>query len=137
MNEDLKQIIQFAGYTIKNINYKTLTEEDLEEYEENQFELEVSAGIAEDSKSAALILESTTIDLDKERLLEVSILGKFDIISEELTQEDIHSFISRSGIAILFPYLRSVVSMVSSLDSSDAIILPLINTKVFSEPKKK
>ena len=41
--------------------------------------------------------------------------------------------LSVNGTAILFPYLRSIVSILSSLDNSNAIVLPTINTHSFVE----
>lgn len=61
--------------------------------------------------------------------VKVRIAGFFEIHQrpEEMTEEDILLFYKINAIAILFPYLRSIVSDVSSKGSEGPIILPTMN----------
>ena len=56
-------------------------------------------------------------------------------LKEEGVQENIERFLVINGTAIVFPYLRSTISMVSSLDSEDVIVLPTINTTTLFNSK--
>lgn len=47
----------------------------------------------------------------------MSLLNRMDKLIEGL----------ESAAAIVFPYLRSAISMISSLDSSDAVLIPTVN----------
>nr|WP_054750988.1 protein-export chaperone SecB [Lacticaseibacillus thailandensis] len=60
----------------------------------------------------------------------------FDI-SEELTnKDDIGRALAVNGTAILFPYVRGIISMVTGLDSAHTILLPTINTQeMFGTPR--
>ena len=55
--------------------------------------------------------------------IKATITGFFDIN----TEENISDILYVNGTAILYPYLRSIVSVVSALDSSEAMVLPTIN----------
>lgn len=67
--------------------------------------------------------------------------GYFDI-NDNLFKEDdgsdrdiekVIEIFTVNGIAILYPYMRSIVSMVSGLDDSNRIILPTINLRNFEK----
>ena len=55
--------------------------------------------------------------------VEVEIEGKFLIKSNE----DIYPIIKMNAVAIMFPYLRSTLSILSTLMNIDPIVLPVIN----------
>jgi preprotein translocase subunit SecB len=61
--------------------------------------------------------------------VKVRISGYFEINQrpDEMTDEDILGFYKLNAIAILFPYLRSIVSDISSKGSEGPIILPTMN----------
>ena len=59
--------------------------------------------------------------------------GYFTINSES-EQEN---YLVVNGAAIIFPYLRSAISMVSSLDSSDAVLIPTVNILSLLEEQAK
>ncbi len=61
--------------------------------------------------------------------VKVRIAGHFEIHQrpDEMTEEDILGFYKLNAVAILFPYLRSLVSDVSSKGSEGPIILPTMN----------
>lgn len=59
----------------------------------------------------------------------VRIAGFFEVHqrSEDMTDEDILGFYKLNSIAILFPYLRGIISDISSKGSEGPIILPTMN----------
>ncbi|HEY2419860.1 MAG TPA: protein-export chaperone SecB [Neobacillus sp.] len=61
--------------------------------------------------------------------VKVRIAGFFEIHQrpKEMTEEDILGFYKVNAVAILFPYLRSIVSDISSKGSESPIILPTMN----------
>ncbi|AUI80235.1 hypothetical protein BB562_11480 [Lactiplantibacillus pentosus] len=60
-------------------------------------------------------------------MIDLELEGYFEV-SNELDNSKIATALAVNGVAILFPYARSVISMVSTLDSSEVIVLPTINT---------
>lgn len=48
-------------------------------------------------------------------------------------QNDVEKNIRVNGTALLYPYVRSVISTLSSVDSESAILLPTLNTHIFGQ----
>lgn len=59
--------------------------------------------------------------------LTAKIMGIFEIENEGLSEKQILSYYKLNGVAILFPYLRSLVSDLSSKGNEAPIILPTVN----------
>ncbi|EDT98289.1 conserved hypothetical protein [Streptococcus pneumoniae MLV-016] len=55
--------------------------------------------------------------------ISVTVIGYFEINIDE----NITDILYVNGTAILYLYLRSIVSIVSAIDSSEAMLLPTIN----------
>lgn len=118
-------VIEFKGYKITKIEYTTT---DFSEDIEKNGTLTAWVGVSEDKKEAEIKLSSTVVDDQQKRKIIVEINGFFNICIED----NINEFLSINGTAILFPYIRSITSMISSLDNENAILLPTINTNNFS-----
>lgn len=115
-----------------DVNFKTY--EDLEIIKELEVEngrLEASATFNESYTKAFLQLKSIIVDEINFRVISVEITGQF-IINEE-NEDKAEEYIRLNGTAILMPYLRAFVSVLTSLDNNDAIVLPTINTHNFKE----
>ena len=103
--------IEFEGYRINSIDY-SVYEEGLSE-DKDKGKLQVKSLLTEDRKNAQLIIKTTVNDENNNRKLIIELSG---------------------FLAILFPYVRSVVSIITSLDNENAVVLPTINfTKPSSE----
>ncbi len=133
MNESMtnnKPVIELEGYRITSVDftgYDTL--EELEELHLSSGKISASVTIDSEIENARLQLGTVVVDEDNLRTIEVELTGYF--IINEKTEAKKH--LSVNGTAILFPYLRSIVSILSSLDNSNAIVLPTINTHSFVE----
>lgn len=88
------------------------------------------------------------IELGDEKLekvphyIKARIIGMFEFVSSEtVPEEQIMQFYKVNAVAILFPYLRSLITDISSKGNAPAIILPTINIvalmeQIESETKK-
>lgn len=70
-----------------------------------------------------------TLDLkgnkEKEYTLEIVVSGYFSFDStEELLEEDKEMLINKNAVAILMPYLRSEVSLITAQPEVDCVVLP-------------
>ena len=130
----MKPVIDFKGYQINEIIYekreKLIDVNELKR-EGNNLSSSVSISTTEDMKRAKITIETTVYDNRKEDSgnVFVSMDGYFEI-NEGFDDYDIQEFLSTNGVAILYPYVRMVVSSVSSLNAEDSIILPTINTSL-------
>ena len=117
-----RPVISLEKYIIEELNFKhDLIPEELES--ESEFKIDFQAGTTEDLKNGKVILTAKISDVKNHRRIEAKLSGYFDIN----IKEDIEEYLVVNGTAILFPYLRSVVSMITSLASSDAIVIPTVN----------
>ncbi len=92
---------------------------------DSELELEMEIKIGEDHETyrVSLILRGTK---EKEYHLEVGISGFF-------TLENLDSFINKeellekNAVAILMPYLRSQVSLITTQPDTEPVVLPILN----------
>ena len=118
---DKKPVIEFEAYRITNIDYKAYDDlKDLEEFAEDKSALSAWVGIDEEEEHAQIKLKAVVSDEDNLRSITVEVAGAFKINDKN----DVKSHLTSNGTAILLPYLRSIVSMVSSFDNKNAILLP-------------
>lgn len=131
----MEPVIKFLGYSIEKLIYSKEALEFIEELDANneqEMSLSLQQGITEDMKKAKLSLTLNLKDICKEIYISLQIIGNFEIMDIE-DEEEINRFLAVNGTAIIYPYVRSVVSMISSLDANEAIILPTINTSSFAD----
>lgn len=138
----MKPVIDFKGYSIKDISYKRIDDQsEIDTFKqsitgedglEKDFDRKIRIGTTEDLKSALLELEVSVYDLANSRTITCELSGQFDI-SEDLTIEQINGVISTSGVGILYPYLRSIISILTTLDSPNAIVIPTINPNNYDQ----
>lgn len=120
---DRKPVIEFEAYRIINIDYKVYDDlKDLEEFAEDMSALSAWVGIDEEEEHAQIKLKTVVSDEDNLRSITVEVAGAFKINDKK----DVKSHLTSNGTAILLPYLRSIVSMVSSFDNKNAILLPTL-----------
>ncbi|MDV6381052.1 protein-export chaperone SecB [Pediococcus pentosaceus] len=136
MTKNPKPVINLESYKIADLRY-TKDEDEIKKYK-SDFEFTPTLAFSKDKKVAKLTIR-TSIKINKNKYIEdcaVSlILNGFFEISDDIKNDEkkVASLVITNGTAILFPYVRSIVSMVSGLDSNQTILLPTINTtKLFN-----
>ncbi|MGY0186386.1 hypothetical protein [Lactococcus petauri] len=119
-------VIELMQYAIEEIKYTRNDYDDSVTPDKFQFGVEI--GLSESLDAGKITLEAIVPDDKEERQISVRISGYYKINESFVKGEidKIKELLSVNGTAILLPYLRSVVSMVSTLDG-DSIILPTLN----------
>lgn len=131
----MEPVIKFRGYSIKKMVYSKEDidfNETLELIDGKAINLSIEQGISEDLKNAKLKIIIKLVDESISLNILLEVIGDFEINNIN-DLETIRDFLAVNGTAIVYPYVRSIVSMVSSLDSENAIILPTINTSNFAD----
>lgn len=124
----MKPVIEFQKYRIKNIDYRAVDNiDELKTYDEKNGKISLSIGLNESKDKAQLTVSTCISDSDNLRVADISVIGYFEI-NPEVEQEEIEQYLVQNGTAILFPYLRTTISFITSLDNEKAIIIPTINT---------
>ncbi|MCC5894454.1 MAG: protein-export chaperone SecB [Alkalibacterium sp.] len=125
-----KPVIEFKGYRIENIDFKHLDSEEFSEIDLENGNVAVWAAFTDDYKEAKLRLTFTVVDDNLYRTLVFEISGYFDI---NCSKEMADTYLIQNGTAILYPYARSIISMITSLDNENTIVIPTINTTTLLE----
>ncbi|EAG4448495.1 hypothetical protein CAV69_15115, partial [Listeria monocytogenes] len=114
---------------IINLEYKNVENQRIEELENESSNIQrtIKIGLSEDVTFGAVKLHISVVDNENNREINLEILGKF-IINGELSKDEASLYLGTNGVAILYPYARSIISFISTLDSENAIVLPTINT---------
>ncbi|MBZ0323604.1 hypothetical protein [Enterococcus casseliflavus] len=119
-------VIRLSGYTINNINYETIENpEEIVSTGDPEFSFEF--GFTEDYKEALVTMSVEMIDLARARSISVSVSGNFIIPESDIAVEEIQMYVAHNGSAMIYPYLRAAVSVITTLDGPSAIVLPTLN----------
>lgn len=122
--------IKMDGYRILNIDYRAnVKAEEFSDPENSGFEQKQEFSISDDFKFGLIKLIYKCYDVGKKRIVTVTVQGQFsfDFTSKYYSQNSVKELLAINGSAILFPYVRSIISMITTLDSPDAIVLPTVN----------
>ena len=125
----MEPVLQFEGYQIEKIIY----EKNIETSDENNINVEVSTGLNSERDKGKVELSIHVLESNEKRKLEITLVGFFAFSNVDDNRKT--EILAINGTAILYPYIRSVASMVTSQDSSSAIILPTVNTINFFKNK--
>lgn len=130
----MKSSLRFIDYIVDEISFKNKYVEgedfnidfsidtDVVFKDENNFILKLSMNIFKDQEQAPFEMN-------------VSVIGIFEVdnIEENLKKE----FAEKNSVAILFPYVRALVSNYTAVANVTPLILPPINVVKYIEDKKK
>ena len=117
----MEPTISLEKYEIEEITYSRIVDES--DFQSENLQVSVKSGLTEDKKFGKVTLEAKFFDDEKNKKVSARISGYYTINVEE----DSENYIAINGTAILYPYLRSAISMISTLDSQDAVLIPTIN----------
>ena len=91
-----------------------------------RFRRQVQQGV-EDEAEYRLILSANLVDKDRNSVeFNISLVGEFYVttLNNEYNAERL---VSENGVAILFPYLRSEITLLTSQPGFNPVILPAVN----------
>lgn len=136
MSEKNMAVMQFLGYRVVDISYNCESSFEFPEgdvsYKFNFSKSNVLLSendFQENLKVNIFYLEDENIDTAPYKL-SVEIAGRF------VCKEEWQPKWETNAIAIIFPYLRSIVSMITSTSGREPIILPTINVASLFENTK-
>lgn len=122
-----KQTVKFMGYSITNLQLVKKTTKDLK----HAGELIIGSQSHQNKKNKNMykvVFELSTITEQSE--IKLTIEGEFEFASN-IDSNSIENFLKINASTVLYPYCRTIISTLTSFDSSDAVILPIINFAQF------
>lgn len=139
MDKNIKSLLVFKNYIVNEVTYKANFEFSGRDSVTIDFDIENSTKI-EGNNTFLLELVVTVFPnaeiKDYPFYIKVVMTGVFEI-DLETTDNTKKSFIERNAIAILFPYIRALLSVYTSNANVGTLILPPINVVKYLEEKKK
>lgn len=131
-------VISFEGYQVDNINYEKNNSNQKGDYTSFPPEFFIVKADKENNNQFNIIMGVKIDDSDAENILpftaEVVVRGFYSFNTDDAKEYDIdniHLFQLVNGSAILYPYLRSILTDITSKSMHNPIILPTINFSKF------
>lgn len=122
--ETFQSVLQLDKIVFDKIEFKRLGFSS-----EKELELEIQSNISQ--KQNAEIYRVTLIlkgNKPEEYIFEISLTGFFSFEAENAIQEELkNTLVTKNAIAILMPYLRSEVSLLTAQPGIECVVLPAFN----------
>lgn len=133
-------LLQFIGYNINEINFKLNPEYDASEQEVNvNLEFDSSMNINNDeitiNLSANIFNQNDFNNKKSPFFLKITISGLFIIEKFDIQNELHKNLAEKNTLAILFPYLRSVITSTTSNANISPLIIPTLNITNYIEER--
>ncbi len=126
-------VIEFNGYRIEEIEYKTINDINKSTFSIEP-DLSFEFGLSKDMDEGVVKISVSLLDESNLRTIFLKVLGQFSI-PNDIEKEKIELYLAQNGSAMLFPYVRSIISVLTTLDGPSAVVLPTVN--ILEEHKKK
>lgn len=122
-NKDIKSALTLRNLVFEKIEFLRTGFRNSKEVD---FHIQTAAEWQEEQKVYRVIL---TLKGDKpgEYTMEIVVAGYFGLETEELNGEMQKALIRKNSVAILMPYLRSEVSLLTAQPGTDCVVLPPFN----------
>lgn len=133
MNKEVNSVLSLDRLVFDKIEFKRTGNKN-----ENEMEVELQVLI---NKKQDEEIYKVTLDFignkEKEYSIEIALSGYFSFDeSEKMDEEFIKTMINQNAVAIMIPYLRSQVSLITAQPGVDCVVLPPLNiVKMMSEDK--
>ena len=122
-------VLNFEGYKVEKIRFDINDNFDADDVTVD-IKFDIRNNIDKENRTLKVILEvnifNDCIENNKPFSLEVSIIG-FYRFDDKVDENILQGLVKSNAVAILYPYLRSLVSVITSNSGFPTIILPTIN----------
>lgn len=123
-NQSIESVLKLNKIVFEKIEFNRLGFKN-----ENELELEIQSNISQRQDTevykVSLILKGKK---PEEYALEICLSGFFSIESDdELTEELKNTLVTKNSVAIMMPYLRSEVSLLTAQPETECVVLPAFN----------
>ncbi|MEW6574187.1 MAG: protein-export chaperone SecB [Bacillota bacterium] len=131
---------QFKRYRVESIEFKVNEEFKPTEKVKLDFDINADVLVEDAAQQISRVVLTCVVFKNYRRAnkpfrLKVSVSGEFQF-KEKVSDADLREFSEINAVAVLFPYLRAVVTGVTAAANQPPLILPLINVYEFMRRKK-
>lgn len=135
MNTETK--VEFRGFRINDFHLVALEENSKSSSISKEIlgmKIKQSAFCSEEDENVYKVILDIEIEGNKKINTKVEGVFAFENVNNE---EIVSNFLNITAPTILYPYCRSLISMVTGYDASDSLILPIINFSNLSSEEKR
>ena len=125
-----EQMVKFDNYSIVHLEVSQIPDNFDGKKGELKIETEHHAN-PDEKKVHKLLIRLKTVT--EKSIIDLEVEGYFEFYGE-FEDDDIEKFMRINASSILYPYCRAIMSIVTGLDSSQNVLLPIIN---FANLKKE
>ena len=137
--KNVKSSLKFNNYIVDTIEFNTNFEFSGKD-KDKDIDFDIDSDCYFEENNFVIALDLTIFPESKERdypfTMRVKIVGLFEV-DPQINEETKKDFAERNSIAILFPYVRALVSVYSLNANIGNLILPPINVVKYLENKRK
>lgn len=134
ISDKYKSPFAFHGFRVKNMQFTTNESCEGENFQAD-FDLDSSITYSENveerfctiSLYASLFKKFAAEGKEYPFILEVTVDGYFSALKRDFTTENFSKIAEKNGVAILFPYLRSIFCDASKMANVPPVLIPSIN----------
>ncbi|MCG8762516.1 hypothetical protein G1L02_02040 [Tenacibaculum finnmarkense] len=123
----MKTQLNFVNFVVTKFQF----EKQQIDIESNSFEITPQAVISRKNKQFHINIDLEIKDAENDLNLKMLCVGVFDYDTEK--EDELLSFMSINGPAIIFPYIRGFVSNFTALSGFSTITLPTLNLAGYKE----
>lgn len=133
MNDATNPVIQIKAYRITNINYHRYdTETEIDAFKKNKTEeqkndLNMRYSISKDDNTGVIEMTANLLLEEQKKRVNITVNGLFKYREDIEDYEKKKELLMINGAAMIYPYLRTTVSMVVSMDNPLTTVLPSLN----------
>lgn len=127
MNSDKSQL-QFVNFLVP---FYFFEKKEIEKENDSELKIIPQAIIIKSKKQIHISIDLELNDFENQFVLKIFGLGVFTYDTDD--NENILQFLSLNGPAIVFPYVRSYVSSMTSQSGFDTVNLPTMNLSGYKE----
>lgn len=133
MNKNVISSFKFEHYKMSNIEFKLNKKYEEENEEHIKLDIGLGLNVSRSSTEAQKVMVTLNLKIfenyiedNKPYFINIQMDGLFEII-DNMSDEQVNAFGKTSATAVMFPYLRSTVTQITSLSNCKPLVLPLIN----------
>ena len=139
MMKNIGGVITFENYVVEKVLFERNDSFSKEKEVKGEFDIKPDIQLSEDKKSMQVRVEINIFeDMRKNNFpfhMEVIVSGFFNVSSDDNTIKTDKFY--PNAIAILYPYIRSIITTYTAMANVNPMILPTINVNKFIESNKK
>lgn len=123
-------VIRLTGYRVTDIQYKHYLDKgdfDAVFDETKSPSIKMKPTISVDGATGQMRMTAHIVTKQLRQIGDITIVGFFKFRDDVNEDSDKYRYLSVNGGAMVYPYLRATVSMLTALDNPDTVLLPTLN----------